>query len=133
MKLDINCVRDVLLCLEESLVLDDDLTCNSFSVEMFYNQCNLETYTIAEVGYTLVKLEEAGYINASFKWLNRQIYCSDIYSITFAGHQFLDTIRPASTWEKNMRSFQENRCKIFCCNCKNCRNLSSRTHFICTK
>lgn len=100
MKLDINCVRDVLLSLEEHLVLDEELKYNDLTIQSLYSKGDLNKYTLQDVAYTVSMLEEAGFVDASIQLINRQIYFSSISSLTFEGHQFLDAIRPTPIWKK---------------------------------
>ncbi len=57
-------------------------------------------YSRSQIAYTICKLKEADFINASVQYANNSIYFIAVNSITFAGHQFLDTIRPESVWSK---------------------------------
>lgn len=100
MKLDLNCMRDVLLYLEEWLVLDDDLNFHTLDISDLCKGGILLKYHASDIAYTVIKLEEAGFITASIQYVSGQIYWIGISSLTFEGHQFLDTIRPASTWDK---------------------------------
>lgn len=92
MRLDISCVRSVLLEFEEF----------PFGV---YTPCDFRTsiaaYGLAGVEYTLAKLAEAGYINAKL-YLSREgtPEFNGIFDITFSGHQFLETIRDGKVWQK---------------------------------
>ena len=92
MKMDIDCIRSVLLELEE-LPLDiyttEDLT------------KSIKKYGIKSVEYSIIKLEEAGYIRAGIARTlsgDVEVYC--ISDITFSGHQFLEKIRDNQVWQK---------------------------------
>lgn len=92
MKLNIDCVRDVLLELEELPV--DCHTPESF-------QGSVKKYGIENVEYTLSKLKEAEYINADIQlYPNGQYDYYGIFDITFLGHQFLEKIRDNTIWSK---------------------------------
>lgn len=92
MKLKIECVRDVMLELE------------SFPIGC-YNAASFEK-SVAEHGeesvlYTLAKLVEAKYINAEYKrTIGGQPYINNVFDLTFAGHEFLETIRENKVWNK---------------------------------
>lgn len=90
MKLDMDCVRDVLLELE-GLPLDCHTPCsfsNSVSIHGMDNVC-----------YTLAKLEEGNYINAEVQRLTSGQYdFYGIYDLTFSGHEFLAKIRDPKQW-----------------------------------
>ena len=100
MKLDIACIRDILLCLEDRLVLTDELKYNFLDLYEICQTENLQKYSHSQIAYTICKLEEADFINASVQYGNNSINFIAVSSITFAGHQFLDTIRPESVWSK---------------------------------
>ncbi len=91
MKLNQDCIRDLLLYLEENLTLNNHLSVENIS---------LKDYSSEELLYTADKLYEAGFINC-FK----RIYATDellilISSITYSGHQFLDNIRDEKVFVK---------------------------------
>ena len=93
MKLDPDCIRAVLLELEPVPYGEDAY------VERIAE--NLEKYSENEVMYTCLKLNEAGFIKAVVR-----NYPSDGYDrvikicdITYAGHQFLETVRSPKSWK----------------------------------
>ena len=88
MKLVHDCVRDVMLYLEDNL--EDTYFINSESI-------TLKKYSSKDITYTLKKLAEAGFIeidkvtfenNFNIKWM------------TYYGHQFLDNIRDSKVWKQ---------------------------------
>ena len=84
MKLNQDCVRDLLLYLEENLTLVDHLSVENIS---------LKNYSRDELLYTADKLYEAGYINCIRKIYDTTDLIILVSSITYEGHQFLDNIR----------------------------------------
>lgn len=90
MKLNRECVRDLMLYLEESL---DDKN----SIEIL--NLKLLDYSEDEIIYTAKKLIEAQYLNGKAQYASNNIYRFPILSITFSGHNFLDNIRPQGTWD----------------------------------
>ena len=64
MKLDLNCVRDSLLTLEKWLVLNDQLEFIFLDLNEIMESAEMQKYTKPDVAYTLVMLEEAGFIKA---------------------------------------------------------------------
>ena len=92
MRLDPNCVRSVLLELEEKplgIYLPEEL------------EKSVESYGIENVEYTVIKLEEAGYIRAGIsKTLSSDYEIFGIFDITFTGHEFLNSVRSPSVWER---------------------------------
>lgn len=91
MKLDIDCVRDVMLELE--------------GFPMGYQQLSAFEKSIKKHGednvlYALSKLDEAKYINAEIG-IDESGYphCMAVYNLTFQGHEFLNSIRTPSVWK----------------------------------
>lgn len=97
MKLNHECIRDILLYLEENLNYDGEIVMNNIS---------LKSYSHDELLYTCEKLKEAGYINYTTKWNLQNTHIICISSITYNGHQFLDNIRDDAVWKdtKNVLS-----------------------------
>lgn len=92
MKLNHECVRELMLLIEESL---------NYSVYIDTKVVEIKGFTTEEIVYTADKLLEAGYITA-----NRHAYLGgdhipqiDILSITWEGHKFLDTVRDNKVWK----------------------------------
>lgn len=90
MKLNRECVRDLMLYLEESL--DDKNFIDVLGIK-------LSDYSEDEIVYTAKKLIEAQYLNGKAQYASNKIYRFPIASITFSGHNFLDNIRPQGTWD----------------------------------
>lgn len=98
MKLSIDCIRDVLIALEENLVLDENHIIQSIEFESF---CTLlPQYSENDVFYTCQKLDEANYIEFDVLYAGNSAYYSKISNITFDGHQFLETIRSDKVFNK---------------------------------
>lgn len=99
MKLNYDCIRDVLLTTEELTGLKDNLLFECIGLYDVASQ--LEQYDIKEIFYTVLKLDEAGYIKSG--WLddkestNYMFYM--VYDITFKGHEYLNSIRNSKVWE----------------------------------
>lgn len=93
MKLNIDCVRDVMLTLEEAEY--GELTTISTLCKKLEDK-----YTEEEITYTCLKLDEGGLIDAMLvSMMNSSIKgVKAINDITFEGHQFLEDIRKNSTW-----------------------------------
>lgn len=88
MKLIHDCIRDVMLYIEENQEL--------FGV-MDSRSINLPNYSNEDITYTLIKLGEAGYLNIDSITLDENVIFKDI---TYAGHQFLDNIRDTKVWKE---------------------------------
>lgn len=96
MKLNQDCLRDLMLYLEDTLTMR-----NYILIDCYSNDTFLEKYNIDDLRYTALKLIEANYIDASTrKFLDVAVPEIRIKSITFTGHKFLDTIRDDKVWKK---------------------------------
>ena len=100
MKLNIDCVRDVLLCLESLLKFGENLEYPALKYEEILNYKTCKEYSKEEIVYTLQKLEEANYIEANFYGSDQFIFKIIVTSITFWGHDFLENIRNDSVYEE---------------------------------
>lgn len=94
MKLEIECVRDILITLEQQPDFVKMTTHNFASL--------LPQYTFKQIVYTCWRLYEGGYINL---FLFCPANSSDpiircIGDLTFQGHEFLADIKPKSNWDK---------------------------------
>lgn len=90
MRLNADCVRDVMLFLEENLELVSFLDCSNIEIN----------YTSNDVTYTCAKLIEAGYLIGNTKVDLSGHMKVIINSITWNGHQFLDNVRSNTVWKK---------------------------------
>lgn len=94
MKLDPNCVRDILLAIEK---LDFDETTNP---EKLHD--TLPDYTVEQLTYTCLKLDEGEFITlitvSAMGSYQPGIKC--IIGLTYKGHEFLEKVRPKSVWDK---------------------------------
>ena len=94
MKLDPNCVRDVLLAIEK---LDFDETTNPDKLHTL-----LPDYTVEQLTYTCLKLGEGEFISlltvSMMGSYQPGIKC--VIGLTYKGHEFLEKIRPKSAWDK---------------------------------
>lgn len=100
MKLNLDCLRDTLLVLEEWLVLNEELEFCLLDLEDLCKTSRLLRYSKQEIAYTLIILEEADFIKALIIYASDCIDDLSVIRLTFQGHQFLDSIRPLSLWKK---------------------------------
>lgn len=91
MKLNHDCVRELLLYLEENLDYDK-------SIGMF--DLHLKDFSDEDVFYTVQKLSEAKYLKADIGFNVCGGYIGSVDCITWEGHKFLDTIRDNQVWSK---------------------------------
>lgn len=99
MNLNPDCVRAVLLDLEERLKPNDMI-----SVQTYVHSFKLLPHTTCnDVEYAIDKLYEAGFLKLTdYGSMDNVSPCLSafIQSITYEGHKFLDTIRDDTTWGK---------------------------------
>lgn len=90
MKLNLDCIRSVLLQIE-MLPLNEDMS--------FSKLCScLSNYTADDIAYSCIKLKEADYIEACIAYADDCTVVMNISDITFNGHQFLSNIRENKIW-----------------------------------
>lgn len=95
MKLNPECMRDILLSMEDVEYQ------KSLPVEQLYS--SLTDYSQDEINYSVLKLEEAGFIDATLIPYDGGILVIEINDITYRGHEFLADIRSDSIWQ-NVKS-----------------------------
>jgi hypothetical protein len=105
MRLNYDCIRDVLLSLEDMFVLNEDLETNIIIVSDLCEE--LPDYSKQDIAYSLVMLEEADYIHANIQYADDCILDIIVSGITFEGHKYLDTVRTSAVWEETKKTFKE--------------------------
>lgn len=92
MKLNLDCVRDVLIEMESF-----PLGC--YNVTSFTNI--IPKHSWDDINYTLYKLAEAGFIIATYELRpDGQVRINVVYDITFKGHEFLAGIKSQDIWSR---------------------------------
>lgn len=103
MKLNPDCVRSVLLYLEENQLMDDKGLINPIYSSKLPDK--LTKYKNSDVLYSIKQLDEYGYIETrQFDTVN---YSSAILDITPYGHEFLKNIHNDTTWNKTKEIAQQ--------------------------
>lgn len=103
MKINYDCIRDVLFALEDNIELDEYLEPNEIA---FSDLCSwLPDYSEQDIAYTLIMLEEANYIHTVQGNINS--LGITVTGITFEGHKYLDTVRDSAIWEETKKTFKE--------------------------
>lgn len=110
MKLDHDCIRDLLLYLEDhtGIYKDTIIECdNKFKLfevstaQICEEQIFEEKYQPDEIIYTLLKLREAGLIVAKINDMGGgSFFHFRVTDITWQGHEFLGNIRDDTTWNR---------------------------------
>lgn len=103
MKLNHDCVRDVLLDIEENMTLNEYL--GNKTLESFPS---FTKYGFDDFYYSIAKLSEAGYLVSHELQIDGAInIIARVDSLTWEGHKFLDTIRDNKVW-KNTKAIVSN-------------------------
>ena len=98
MKINYDCVRALLLCLENELQFDDELRWPDLK---FDKVCEIiSNYSPQDIAYSSLMLSEADYINVLIVSGNNKFNGAIYTGITFEGHQYLDSIRSDKVWNK---------------------------------
>ncbi|MGG0641519.1 DUF2513 domain-containing protein [Bacillus altitudinis] len=94
MELDKDCVRDVLLTIEEEIGVN-----RSTNISDLRHFNRLKNYDISQITYCVKKLHEADFIS-------EMDYIRELppTELTFKGHEFLDTIRDSDVWDKTKQA-----------------------------
>lgn len=95
MQLQHDCIRALLLELEEKLLLHQHLMLR----EIKELDCT-EKYGEDNVIYSIFRLHEANYLNVKHKFTSNELIFLSISSLTWDGHLFLDTIRDNKVWKE---------------------------------
>lgn len=101
MKLDHECVRAFLLEYEDKGPAYKYETLNDLQNLNCYH-----TFGPDVLAYTIAKLIEAGFVTGEVKWDWRSGQLEDchIFSMTYSGHEFLDTIRDNKVWASTKKA-----------------------------
>lgn len=98
MKLNLDCIRDVLLYLEENLKIENGVFT---SIDLTTLQKNVTNYSREDVFYSVYNLCQIGFIEGRFSDVgNMRMRICEIENITYAGHRFLSTVKPDTIWNK---------------------------------
>ena len=113
MKLNKECIRDVLLYIEEHCIFEDDkYGYHRIHEVTFHELCNAEDlsqYTQDDVRYTISKLFEGRYIQGYVipKDAYISFHIANIEGLSLYGHDLLDNIRPEPVWNKTKGVLQK--------------------------
>lgn len=103
MKINYNCIRDLLLVLEEDLVFTEDLKFSPLRLNTLLSHPDLSNYTKQDIAYSLVLLKEVDFIEGNII-MSQNIIIADaiVTRITYSGHEFLETVRPKKIWDSTV-------------------------------
>lgn len=91
MKLNLDCMRDILIRMENASYLE------KISINQVYEF--LSIYEEDDIDYSIIKLKEAGFIEADIRVYPLGVRVFQLDDITFRGHQFLADIQSDSIWD----------------------------------
>ncbi|MCX2885906.1 DUF2513 domain-containing protein [Bacillus velezensis] len=90
MKLNRDCMRDVLLTVEEEVGFKD-----SVSIQTLHTFPRLKEYELVDIFYCVEKLMEARFVvGITYKG------GAGVSELTFKGHEFIESIRDDDVWNK---------------------------------
>ena len=99
MKLDFDCVRDVLLIIESKTDITEHFAYLGVKLNTVIDE--LPRYSPQDVFYTALKLEEAGLITIYRESGMRQAPNDFVIrDITYEGHHYLNSVRDNGVWNK---------------------------------
>ncbi len=101
MKLNYDCIREVLLALERLSTMQDNLMFEPLILDDFTTA--ISKYSDKDILYSLQKLNEVGYILATDnndidKPFDKKKFI--IYDISYSGHEYLANIRDNKIWKQ---------------------------------
>lgn len=112
MRLNYDCVRDVLLKLEELLLIKYDNKSDSFSfnrinIKQIYESFPDKKYSMEDILYTVKNLSEAGFISAPALYGCGNLTTCFVTDITYNGNEFINKVRPDTVWEKIKKALRK--------------------------
>lgn len=100
MRLDIDCVRSVLLALESHLKYDENLIVEPIYFDDLCAFPEMKAFSKEIVLYTSQKLEEASLISFVDEYADNALWSASYHGITYDGHQFIEKIRSDDVFAK---------------------------------
>lgn len=113
MKLDKDCIRMILIYVEEHCVYKTnkfgDKTMHNVNLHEIINSQEFSGFHEDDVKYTIVKLLEGNYIKGTLIPKDSGVNFSivNISQLTLRGHDLLDNIRPEPVWNKTKSVLQK--------------------------
>lgn len=98
MKLNHDCLRELLLCLEEKLTLKPNGLPDILKMKAIDDEDRLSGFSQEDIYYAIRKLIEAKYIIVANKDVAPRTMM--VKEITWDGHDYLDSIRDPKVWRE---------------------------------
>ncbi|MFS7433169.1 DUF2513 domain-containing protein [Carnobacterium maltaromaticum] len=95
MKLNHECVREMLLSIEEIPYQQARLGLAFYEI---IKSSRLSIFSQEDLEYTIIQLVDASYIDGVITFDHAQNIMDDLKHMTWEGHKFLDTIRDNKVW-----------------------------------
>lgn len=89
MRLNHDCIRSVMLYLEENLEIASLIDTKDI---------NLPNFSQDDIDYSIIKMLEANYLDGKVYNYSYDMRLVEVKSISWEGHQFLDNIRDSKVW-----------------------------------
>ncbi|NSG72326.1 DUF2513 domain-containing protein [Anaerostipes hadrus] len=108
MKLNHDCIRDVMIYIENNCIYEDDSRGNrSIHSRVFYEIIHDEKlssrYTEDEIRYVVAQLYFEDMVIATMTPETLNFRQFDVDSLSFKGHEFLDNIKDDTIWKKTKK------------------------------
>lgn len=108
MKLNHDCIRDVMIYIEDNCIYEDDDRGNrSIHSRVFYEITHDEKlssrYTEDEIRYVIAQLYFEDMVVATMTPETLNFIRFEVDSLTFKGHEFLDNIKDDTIWKKTKK------------------------------
>lgn len=106
MKLNPDCVRDVMICLETEATIEFERGSYTFSgpsCNKLHESEKLSCYDYTDIAYSLLQLAESGYICMDYTIHIHSLEISRILYITPKGHDFIARIYDEKTWKDKLK------------------------------
>ena len=112
MKLNHDCIRDVMIYIENNCIYEDDSRGNrSIHSRVFYEIIHDEKlssrYTEDEIRYVVAQLYFEDMVIATMTPETLNFRQFDVDSLSFKGHEFLDNIKDDTIWKKTKKFVEE--------------------------
>lgn len=112
MKLNPDCVRDIMLfCEEHSYITskDERLFFHAIDIgQMFQLSLQGKGYSFEDVVYHVIQLSEDGYISSDFRFNSaaetNRLHLSTIYYVTSKGQNFIGDIKENTPWNQTKKT-----------------------------
>ncbi|EJO5346391.1 DUF2513 domain-containing protein [Clostridium botulinum] len=98
MKLNPDCVRDIMLNLEENLIIDKDGDIEQLTVEEICSFKQLSSYQSNEIIHIIKILYDSSMLKPGKKYISDT--CNRVADITPQGYEFIDSIKSKNKWNK---------------------------------